>query len=343
MVCLKLLIFYSLFSKITDKTVQQTSTIVIGDENGDISIYNSSSLSLITSFKGHSSTILRIKQSPFNKTSNYVATCSIDDTVKIWDSWTLFRTYSEHPSVVNDIEWLDADFVASSGLYGTIRIWSASSGETNRTISTTGGDVQSLKLLKNQIHLAVGYGYPYFKIEIYNINDGSLVATLQGHTSNVFDMLQINESNLLISSGGLFDNTVRIWNLTTNVCKFTLSEHTKGVLALKQITPEIVASASEDSTIKLWNIANGTLIRTLTGHTGPIVHSLDLMKNGHKLVSGGYEDESIKVWDWSTGEVLSTIQTYSRIYSLAVVIGVDQQQPLPQTTTRASIITLIYS
>jgi hypothetical protein len=296
---------------------------------------------LITSFKGHSSAILRIKQSPFNKTSNYVATCSDDRTVKIWNSWTLFRTYSEHLSLVSDIEWLDAYFVASSGYYGTIRIWSASSGETNRTINTTGGDVSSLKLLKNQIHLAVGYGYPYYKIEIYNINDGSLVSTLQGHTSNIFDMLQISESNLLISSGG--DNTVRIWNLTTNVCKFTLSEHTKGVFALKQITPEIVASASEDSTIKLWNITNGTLIRTLTGHTGWIYHSLDLMKNGHKLVSGGYEDESIKVWDWSTGEVLSTIQTYSRISSLAVVIGVDQQQPLPQTTTRASIITLIYS
>jgi WD40 repeat protein len=59
---------------------------VIGDGNGQIKIYNgNSSLSLVNSFQAHSSYVWRIKQSVFNTNTNYVATCSTDKTVKIWN------------------------------------------------------------------------------------------------------------------------------------------------------------------------------------------------------------------------------------------------------------------
>ena len=133
------------------------------------------------------------------------------------------------------------------------------------------------------------------------------------------------------------DNTVRIWNLTTNTCKFILTGHTYGVFGLKQITPNILASGSWDTTIKLWDITSGHLIRTLTGHTDYIQWSVDLL-NSQTLVSGS-GDESIKLWNWSTGECLSTIQTPdSSIYSLAV-IDMNQQQ-LQQTTTQTSTSTM---
>jgi len=114
------------------------------------------------------------------------------------------------------------------------------------------------------------------------------------------------------------DQTVRIWNLTTNTCKFNLTGHTSPVYGLKQITPNILASGSFDRTIKLWDTTSGQLIRTLTGHTRVIYCSVDLL-NSQTLVSGS-EDQTIKLWNWSTGECLSTIQTTgSRIYALAVI------------------------
>jgi WD40 repeat protein len=81
------------------KKGQQTA-IVIDDGSGQIKIYNSSSLSLVNSFKAHSYHINRIKQSPFNTNTktNYVATGSADKTVKIWTvssfsfNWTLITT-----------------------------------------------------------------------------------------------------------------------------------------------------------------------------------------------------------------------------------------------------------
>ena len=238
---------------------------MIGDTNGQIKIYNSSPLSLVNSFKAHSYQINRIKQSPFN--TNYVATSSEDKTVKIWNvsssiNWTLIRTYSQHTSQVYALEWLDNDTLASAGYTDqTIKLWSPTTGQTKRTIQTNQW-VFSLKLLNTNIHLAAGLGNG--DINIYNINDGNLVSSLKGHTSNVYDLVQI--SNELLASSSL-DKTVRIWNLTNNTCKFTLTGHTSGVIGLKQITPSILASGSWDKTIKLWDITSGQLIRTLTGHT----------------------------------------------------------------------------
>ena len=316
------------------KHLFSASYVVVGDLNGQISILNSSSLSLIKSFQGHSNRIIRIKQSPFLNNSNYVATCSSDSTVKIWDSslnWSLIQTYSQHSSQIFGLEWLDADTLASSGLSDrTIKIWSLSTGgQTKRTIST--GYVYSLKFLSNKIHLAAGggSGYPY-DIQIYNINDGSLVSSLQGHTSWIYDLIQLS-SDLLASASQ--DKTVRIWNLTTNSSKFTLQGHTDWVISLKQISTQIVASGSADSTIRLWNVTSGLELRALTGHTGAIYWSLDLTNSGQAVVSGA-GDQSIKVWNWSSGECLQTsAQPNSNIRSLAVIFEGNQQQQQKTTMT----------
>ncbi len=288
---------------------------MIGNKNGQIKIYNDSSLSLVNSLKAHSSEILRIKQSPFNP--NYVATCSYDRTVKIWNvssssNWTLIATYSQHSSWVRAMEWLDSDTLASADQ--TIKLWSPTTGQTKGTIQTN-QYVGSLKLLNKNIHLAVGLGYPINDINIYNINDGNLVSSLKGHISLVNDLVQLSADTLASSSS---DKTVRIWNLTTNTCKFILTRHTDWVFGLKQITPSILASGSHDATIKLWDITSGQLIRTLTGHTRWIDMSIDLL-NSQTLVSGS-EDGTLKLWNWSTGECLSTIKTTgSLITSLAVI------------------------
>jgi WD40 repeat protein len=290
--------------------------VVIGVGNGQIKIYNSSSLSLVNSFQAHSSHIYRIKPSPFN--TIYVATCSHDKTVKIWNVsssfyWTLISTYSQHTSYVYGLEWLDNDTLAS-GSHQTIKLWSPTTGQTKRTIQTNQW-VYSLKLLNTNIHLAAGLRNG--DINIYNINDGNLVSSLKGHTDSVNDLVQVS-ADLLASSSG--DKTVRIWNLTTNTCKFILTGHTDQVNGLKQITPNILASGSKDRTIKLWDITTGELIRTLTGHTGDIWWSVDLL-NSQTLVSGSW-DQTIKLWNWSTGECFSTKQTPSAntpIESLSVI------------------------
>ncbi len=163
-------------------------------------------------------------------------------------------------------------------------------------------------------------------INIYNINDGYLVSSLKGHTSHVYDLVQLS-ADLLASSSNDWTDNVRIWNLTTNMCKFNLTGHTSYVYGLKQITPNILASGSSDKTIQ----TSGSLIRTLTGHTDSLLWSVDLL-NSQTLVSGSW-DRTIKLWNWSTGECLSTIQTTGSVISSLDVIDMYQQQ---QTSTSTS-------
>ena len=268
-------------------------------------------------FQAHSDFLYRIKQSPFN--TNHVATCSYDNTTKIWDSsnnaWTIIRSYTQHTSRVYGIDFIDEDTIASGSKDQTIKIWSLSSGQTIRTINAN-SEVNCLKLLKNRVHLTAGLLSG--DINIYNINDGSLVSSLKGHTWNVNDLVQISDE-IFASSG---DTTVRIWNLTANATKFILQGHGSNVNGLKQISFDIVASGSNDNNIKLWNVTNGTLIRTLTGHY--TYFSIDLLNvtNGGEqtvLISGSVV-QSIKTWNWKTGKCLNTLNTSnSQVFSLAVI------------------------
>jgi len=286
--------------------------------SGQIKIINKDgNFSFSNSFEGHFNSIWRIKQSPFNLN---VATCSLDRKIRIWKptfNWTLIRTYPNHSAVVFAIEWLDIDTIASGSSDQTVQIWSIKSGKTNRTINTE-SNVYSLKLLnKNNFHLAAGLSNG--NINIYNINDGNLSSSLKGHTSTVYDLVQMN-IDLLASSSD--DKTVRIWNLTTNTSKFILTGHTSTVHSLKRITSDLLASASSDSDIKIWNTTLGQELRTLKGHAKGIQYSLDLIDNHDgqtsTLVSGSL-DNTIKLWNWSTGECLKTIQTNSGIDSLAIL------------------------
>ncbi len=154
-----------------------------------------------SSFQAHGNYINRIKQSPYN--SNYVATASWDSTVKIWltfnETLSLFRTYTGHTLGVFGLEYIDSDTVASGTENGIIHIWSISSGFANVTINT-GEWVVSLQMLNDGVRLVAGM-QP--SINIYDVNTGSLIATLQGHTSWVEDLALLygeNNNNLLASS-----------------------------------------------------------------------------------------------------------------------------------------------
>ncbi len=294
--------------------IQTNIQVAIGSNTGAMKVYNSSSLALIKSFTAHSDWINRIKQSPFNN-GQYVATCSDDSQVKIWDcasSWTLVRNYTNHTSWVWGLEWITADTIVSGSEDQTIKIWSINTGQTQRTINA-GGWVASLILLTNQIHLAAGLGNG--NINIYNINDGSLVVSLQGHSGVIYDITVIG-SYLLSSSS---NPEIKIWNLTTYTNKYNLTGHSGGIRSLKRISSTLLASGSYDRTIKLWDITSGTLIRTLTNHTDDIRCSIDVMNDGSQTLVSGSADQTIKLWDMSSGQVLNTIQTGLYINALAVI------------------------
>ena len=267
----------------------------------------------------HTSAIQIIKQSPYN--SCYVATCSFDQTVKIWNlnNWALIRTFTGHNSHVYSAEFLNADIIATGDLSGIILIWSIGSGVINMTINAGQySSVNCLKMFSNGVYLAACLGVWSSNINIYSIHTGNLILSLIGHTSSVNDLVLINGNgnNLLISSSS--DNSIRIWDLNKNVTKFILNGHASGVFGLKLVSFDTLASGSTDATIKLWNITSGALIRTFANLNSPIYYSIDLLSDGQTLVSGSW-DFTLQLWNLTTSQCLNTVTTSMHIFSLAVV------------------------
>ena len=285
--------------------------VAVGGGNGVINVYDQH-LNLKTSFQAHiNSPINRIKQIP----NGYVASTSNDKTVKIWNpltNWTLIQTFTGHTSAVQGLEYICDEKIASGDLLYII-IWTISTGNTSMKINVS-SYTQSLQLLSNGVHLAAGLQNGL--INIYNLNDGSLISTLIGHTTSVFNLVLERDRDLLISSSG--DTSTLIWNLKSNTLIFNLTGHTAGVRGLKLVSFDTFITGSGDGTLKLWNLTVGTLIKTLLGHSLAIEWSVDMLSDKQTIVSGSL-DKTIKLWNLQTEKCLNTTSTGLAIWSLFVL------------------------
>jgi WD40 repeat protein len=185
-------------------------------------------------------------------------------------------------------------------------------------------------------------------VKIWNVADGSLIRTLNGHTFSVFSVAFSPDGTKLVSGAG--DNTAKVWNVSTGATLFTYTGHSFFVVSVAFLPNGTdVASGSWDQTtdvwrasdglllhhfsgteaiygvavspdgqrlaasfgdgpIRLWNIATEQLLATMIGQTAPNV--LDFSTDGATLISGGF-DSTIRVWSVPSGALRKTLGGHS--------------------------------
>ena len=286
-------------------------SVAIGSDKGMVKIYDFNG-NLLKSFQAHGAMfVARIVQLP----NGYVATDSGDITAKIWDpsqDWKLVQTYKGHSDWLTGMVYIDSDRIATGSYDSSVHIWSISTGALIRKIPT-GSAVSTLGLLKDGTSLLAGCKSG--DTEIYNVNTGSRVNTLKGHTKWVEDFVELNNNQLASSS---WDFDIRIWDLATGQTKFTLKGHSGFAVGLKLAAPNILVSVSNDKTVRTWDVTTGRAMNTFTGHSGEINWGLDILRDKRQIVSGSM-DKSIKIWDVATSKLLNTINTDVSIFSLTIL------------------------
>jgi F-box and WD-40 domain protein CDC4 len=100
------------------------------------------------------------------------------------------------------------------------------------------------------------------------------------------------------------DGTVRVWNLQTGQCQYTLTDHNKALVGLLGLSPSHLVSAATDATLRIWNPDTGELQHTLSAHTDAITC---FQHDEFKVLSGS--NGSLKMWNIRSGTVVRDLLT----------------------------------
>jgi WD40 repeat protein len=206
----------------------------------------------------------------------------------------------------------------------TIRVWDTETGRITRTIRGEIGDgdpgkIYALALSRDGRLLAAGgrtggteaEGQP---IRLYDLETGTMLGVLKGHTGAVLSLDFSPDGDRLVSGGT--DDIAIVWDVRTKTPLHRLSGHQGDVNAARfTADSSAVVTASDDDTLKVWRVDDGTLLKTMTGHTDKVVALAVSIRDG--TVASGSLDGTVRLWDLRGGRTLKQINQGTEVMSLA--------------------------
>ncbi|MEU6065876.1 MULTISPECIES: caspase family protein [Streptomyces] len=125
-----------------------------------------------------------------------------------------------------------------------------------------------------------------------------------GRTVDAVGCAELNGRPIAVSGG--WDNTVRIWDLTTGrAVGEPLTGHNGKVRALGCTELEgrpVAVTASDDRTVRIWDLAAGRPVgEPLTGHRDSVKHLSCAELEGRPIAVTGSDDGTVRVWDLTSG------------------------------------------
>ncbi|WP_052424955.1 caspase, EACC1-associated type [Streptomyces fulvoviolaceus] len=203
----------------------------------------------------------------------------------------------------------DGKIVATQGAGGTtdgveVRLRNVATGKTvtihasgRNVVTAFSSDGKTLATASTVVAEESGRDVP---VQVWNATDGTLRATLTGHTNGVGSMAFTPDGTLVTAST---DGTVRLWNVTTKKTTKTLGGDNNG-LAVYDMTlsadGKVIATWGGNDAIQLWNGANGKLIAILAGHDGGVF-------SADSEVFAYADDTGVQQWNISTGKAALTL------------------------------------
>lgn len=183
-----------------------------------------------------------------------------------------------------------------------------------QTVECHDGEVTSIRFSPSGRHFVTGGSDR--KVKVWEVGRGSFenTATLQGSslsiTSASFDM---SEKLILAASN---DEACRIWSLTEQRLRHTLTGHTGKVLSAKFFSADSskIVSGSHDRTLKVWDLRSKVCTKTIfAGSSCNDLVTSDIA--GTKIISGHF-DRKVRFWDIGCDQVVNEIQLHGKVTSL---------------------------
>jgi WD40 repeat protein len=257
----------------------------------------------------HSGCILQINQEiaarivGFTPDGDNLLTSSFDGKLRLWrvTDGTLIRVVLDEEYTSTRGEALSPDGRTVAIPSGTgVQLWGFDDRRpSSRLNGGTGTGKVTFSSSGNLIAAAVFGRNP--RIPVWQVTDGRLLYTLEGHTSYV-NRVAISPDEMILASGSS-DTTVRLWRISDGVLLHILEGHKYSVEDVV-FSPDGIILASGGGDVRLWQVEDGTLLRTMIG--GP-VGSLAFSPDGTLLASGG-GDGIVRLWRVEDSILLRTVR-----------------------------------
>ena len=292
-------------------------TLLAACDSDELKLYDPVSGQLVRTLSGHGGDVISVA---FSRDGNYLATGSVDTTVRIWDvsRGNLIRTLEGHAAEVGGLAFSpDGSFLLASSEDATLNIWEVDTGELLRSLpdftvfkvifspECVSPPEENAERCGKRVAAATFNGlqvwaYAPDSAEQLTFEDSQAILKIPDGSAGIFspDGKWLAAASLSTASG----NAVKLWDAATGQELLTMVGHTNWLAGLA-FSPDgkRLASTSLDGTVRVWSLEPGrelvTVLSPIAGYGNRVVYS----PNGQEFSTNG-GDGTATIWNSETGE-----------------------------------------
>lgn len=302
--------FAPLIESQDSKNPANLPTLISGDGNNTLKLWNASTGQCLKTWFGHTAHIQSIVFSPDSK-----LLCSgvSDGTMRLWDAPSGAHLKAVQAS---DYRILAVAFSSDQQILAaaskTLTLWNIRTGERLCELQEHTNLITSVQFTATGQLISGSFDGT---AKLWDVQSGQCLHTFCGHTHSIWSVALSSDGQVLVT--GSSDNTLKLWNLATKQPIATLSGHTSSIQTVAiSLDGQLIASGGDDTYVKLWDSHSQNCIQTLEDHPYGI-KSVAFSPDGRQLLTGGC-DRIVRLWDVRTGELLQSFQGHTnRVFSVA--------------------------